>query len=150
MCGQRDCPGGRCQARVDRLGNHLAACPRSGCLSRWATSLEAAWRWVFWEVGARAWLERLLRDLGLGGELLEVMGASERRSGETVTVLKCLKDPQPPAGMQDVTAAAGSSEQLENAGLHGYVESRRRFVGDEQVRLVGQGHGDHHALALAA
>jgi hypothetical protein len=27
---------------------------------------------------------------------------------------------------------------------------RRRLVGDDQARLHGQRHGDHHALALAA
>ena len=41
-------------------------------------------------------------------------------------------------------------EQLEDLRLHGDVERGRRLVGDQQVRLVGQRHGDHHALALAA
>ena len=39
-------------------------------------------------------------------------------------------------------------QQLQDAGLHGHVEGGGRLVGDEQVRLVGQGHGDHHALPL--
>ena len=34
--------------------------------------------------------------------------------------------------------------------LHGDVEGRRRLVGDQHVRIVGERHGDHHALALAA
>ena len=41
-------------------------------------------------------------------------------------------------------------QQLQDLGLDGDVEGRRRLVGDEQVRLVGQRHGDHHPLLLAA
>ena len=41
-------------------------------------------------------------------------------------------------------------EQREDLRLHGDVERGRRLVGDEQVGLVGERHGDHHALALAA
>lgn len=40
--------------------------------------------------------------------------------------------------------------QLEDLRLHGHVERRRRFVGDEQVGITGQRHGDHQALALPA
>ena len=41
-------------------------------------------------------------------------------------------------------------EQLQDLRLHGHVQGRGRFIGDEQARLVGERHGDHHALALAA
>ena len=41
-------------------------------------------------------------------------------------------------------------EQFEDLRLHGHVERRGRLVGDQQLRLVGERHGDHHALALAA
>ena len=41
-------------------------------------------------------------------------------------------------------------QQRENLRLHGDVERRRRLVGDEQIGLVGERHGDHHALTLAA
>ncbi len=41
-------------------------------------------------------------------------------------------------------------EQLQDLRLHGDVEGRGRLVGDEQVRLVGERHGDHDALALPA
>ena len=41
-------------------------------------------------------------------------------------------------------------EQIENLRLDGDVERSGRLVGDQQVRLVGQRHGDHHALALSA
>ena len=41
-------------------------------------------------------------------------------------------------------------EQFQDLRLHGDVERGGRFVGDQEVRLVRQRHGDHHALALAA
>ena len=41
-------------------------------------------------------------------------------------------------------------QQFEDLRLHGDVERRRRLVGDEKVRLVGERHRDHHALPLAA
>ena len=47
-------------------------------------------------------------------------------------------------------AACRIFEQIEDLRLHGDVERRRRLVGDEQVGPVGERHGDHHALALAA
>ena len=40
-------------------------------------------------------------------------------------------------------------EQLEDLQLHGDVQSGGRFIGNQQLRLVGQGHGNHHPLALA-
>ncbi len=41
-------------------------------------------------------------------------------------------------------------QQLEDLRLDGDVEGRRRLVGYQQVRLVGECHGDHDALPLAA
>ncbi|MCY1418606.1 hypothetical protein D9M71_341690 [compost metagenome] len=41
-------------------------------------------------------------------------------------------------------------EQFEDFQLHGDVEGSGRFVGNQQFGLVGQGHGDHHPLALPA
>ena len=41
-------------------------------------------------------------------------------------------------------------EKLEDLRLHRDVERRRRLIGDEQVGIVGERHGDHHPLALAA
>ena len=42
------------------------------------------------------------------------------------------------------------AHEVEDLGLDGHVERRRRLVGDEQLRLAGEGHGDHHALGHAA
>ena len=41
-------------------------------------------------------------------------------------------------------------QQRDDLRLHGDVERRRRFVGDEQIGFVGERHGDHYPLALAA
>ena len=42
------------------------------------------------------------------------------------------------------------ADQVENLVLDGNVQSGGRFVGDQQLRPAGQGHGDNHPLALAA
>ena len=42
------------------------------------------------------------------------------------------------------------AQQVEDLRLHGDVERGGRLVGDQQVGLAGQRHGDHHALAHAA
>ncbi len=51
-------------------------------------------------------------------------------------------------------AHAGTVLQLaheaQDLRLHGHVQGGGGFVGDQQVRLAGHGHGDHHPLALAA
>ncbi len=41
-------------------------------------------------------------------------------------------------------------QQLEDLALHRHVERRGRLVGDQQLRLAGERHRDHHALLLAA
>ena len=46
--------------------------------------------------------------------------------------------------------ACRSFSSVEDLRLHGDVERGRRLVGDEEIRPVGERHGDHHALALAA
>ena len=42
------------------------------------------------------------------------------------------------------------AEDFEDLGLDGDVEGGGRFVGDEQLRVAGEGHRDHDALLLAA
>ncbi len=41
-------------------------------------------------------------------------------------------------------------EQRKDLRLHGDVERGGGLVGDQEIGLVGERHGDHHALALAA
>ena len=45
---------------------------------------------------------------------------------------------------------ANLAQQPQHLGLHGDVERRRRLVGDQQLRLEAQAHGDHGALLHAA
>ena len=40
-------------------------------------------------------------------------------------------------------------DEVEDLGLDGHVERGGRLVGDEQLGLAGQGHGDHDPLAQA-
>ena len=40
-------------------------------------------------------------------------------------------------------------EQNQNLALHCHVQRRGGFVGDQQLRLARQGHGDHYPLPLA-
>ena len=42
------------------------------------------------------------------------------------------------------------AQQFEDLRLHCHVERGGRLVRDQQVRLIGQRHGNHHALALSA
>ena len=41
-------------------------------------------------------------------------------------------------------------EQVQDLGLHRHVERRRGLVGDQQVRVQRERHGDHRSLAHAA
>jgi hypothetical protein len=41
-------------------------------------------------------------------------------------------------------------QQLQDLRLHGHVECCGRLVGDQQLRPVGERHGDHDALPLPA
>ncbi|CAK0807356.1 unnamed protein product [Prorocentrum cordatum] len=59
-CGAAGRPG--CRARLDTLGDHLAACPRTGLLARRAKPLERAWARVAREAGGRVVPQQLLRD----------------------------------------------------------------------------------------
>ena len=40
-------------------------------------------------------------------------------------------------------------DELKDLRLHGHIEGRGRFVGDEELGLCNQCHGNHHALAHA-
>ena len=46
--------------------------------------------------------------------------------------------------------AAQARQQFEDLCLHADIQRRGRLVGDQQPRLAGNRHGDHHPLALAA
>ena len=40
--------------------------------------------------------------------------------------------------------------ETQDLGLNGDIESGRRLIGDEEIGVVGDRHGDHHPLALTA
>ena len=42
-----------------------------------------------------------------------------------------------------------AAQQLDDLALDGHVQRGGGLVGDQQLGLAGQGHGDHHALLLA-
>ena len=52
--------------------------------------------------------------------------------------------------MRHAELALQLREQLQDLRLDRDVERGRRLVGDEQLRLAGERHRDHHALAHAA
>ena len=47
-------------------------------------------------------------------------------------------------------ALAQLGQQLHDLALHRHVQRSGRLIGDQQLGLAGQGHGDHHPLLLAA
>ena len=67
--------------------------------------------------------------------------------------LRRLGDHAHVVGDQDERHAAVALEahqQVEDLRLDGDVERGGRLVGDQELRVAGDGHGDHHALAHAA
>ena len=61
-------------------------------------------------------------------------------------------DPQVVGDEEDGCAvpALQLPQQVEDGLLYRHVEGGGGFVGDEYVGFVDEGHGDHHALLLAA
>ena len=41
-------------------------------------------------------------------------------------------------------------EQLQDFSLHAGIQGTRRFIGDQKLRTIGERHGNHDALLLAA
>ena len=64
VCDLR-CSGASCRRPLDVLGDHRAACPRSGLLKRRAKPLERCWARVFREAGASVAENRYLRDTNI-------------------------------------------------------------------------------------
>ena len=65
MLSNRQCEG--CEAILDDLGDHRAACPVSGRLRRRAKPMELAWSAIFAEAGAVVADQVLLRDTNIEG-----------------------------------------------------------------------------------
>ncbi|MDT4853053.1 hypothetical protein FQZ97_873070 [compost metagenome] len=39
--------------------------------------------------------------------------------------------------------------EIENLRLNSYIKCSCRLIGNQQIRLTGNRHGDHHTLALS-
>ena len=48
------------------------------------------------------------------------------------------------------SALTQPTQEVQNLGLDGHIQSRCGFIGNEQQRISGQGDGYHHSLLLAA
>ena len=51
---------------------------------------------------------------------------------------------------REVELPTQTGDEVEDLRLHHHVEGRGRLVADHELRVAGQGHGDHGALAHAA
>ena len=112
--------------------------------------------------GGRGWLPvgavigGIEQQLGVG-----VRARLEQRRG------RCLLDYRAPVHDQDPVGETGRDgkvvgdqhqrhallsdqplQQRKDFRLRGHVQRRGRFIGDQQARTHGDGHGDHHPLAL--
>ena len=65
LLGARRCHGRHCGLSLDRYGDHLAACSKTGLLQRRAKPLERAWTQVLSEAGGRVVPQQLLKDMDL-------------------------------------------------------------------------------------
>jgi len=82
--------------------------------------------------------------------------------GPVLHQLPGVNDPHPVGDLRDNPQVVGDIEdrrvelllqllhQVQDTGLGGHVQARGGLVHDQQRRIAGQGHGDDHALLLAA
>ena len=68
LLGTRRCAGRRCGATLDRHGDHLTGCSRTGLLQRRVKPLERAWTQVLLEAGGRVVPQQLLADMDVALE----------------------------------------------------------------------------------
>ena len=66
--------------------------------------------------------------------------------GDTAHQVEVMADQQ----QRHAQALLQGLEQQQDLALHRHVQRRGGLVGNQQFGLAGQGHGDHHPLALAA
>ena len=63
--GMTKCPGKRCNAKLDRYGDHLTSCMKSGRVKKRAKCLEATWAKVCEEAGGTVIPNAKLREMKL-------------------------------------------------------------------------------------
>ena len=94
-------------------------------------------------VGVADVLEQLHRvgrlDLSPGVHDHHAVGSA----GDHPHVVRDQDDPHAELALEPV-------EQLQDLGLDRHVERGGGLVGDQQLRVAGEGHGDHHPLAQSA
>ena len=91
--------------------------------------------------------------LRLGEDILGGAGLDDLALGHDADPVGHLADDAEVVGDQQhrhAEALLQVLQQLQDLGLDGDVEGRGRLVGDQEVRLVGERHGDHDPLALTA
>ena len=89
-------------------------------------------------IGEQRLHRRLLDDLAAVHH-----GDAVRHLGDDAEVVGDQHDARAALGLQ-------RAHQVEDLRLDRDVERRRRLVGDEQLGLGGERHGDHHPLRLTA
>ena len=117
----RRCDGKRCRKLLDELGDHWAACPRSGRLRRRAKPVERAWARVLTEGGAQVLENQQLKHMRIPG-----IRAGDKRAVEIVAKNLRMKHGIPLAC--DATVVSP---------LHANGDARRRAA-------------DHDGVAIAA
>ena len=70
-------------------------------------------------------------------------GDPVRDAGDDAQVVRDQDQPDP-------GIALDLGKEVQNLRLDGYIEGGRRLVGDDQLRLAHERHGDHDPLAQAA
>ena len=137
------CNGRTCNMHLDELGDHRAACPRSGRLKRRSVPLERALARVCREAGARVRVNVLVRDLNVPGVLatdgrrieviadgLPIYGGGQIALDATI-VSPLTRTGLPRCGSddQDGGALAAAQRKKEEHTYRDIVQSRRcRFI----------------------
>jgi hypothetical protein len=70
-------------------------------------------------------------------------GDPVREAGDDAQVMRDQDQPDP-------GIALDLGKEVQNLRLDGYIQGGRRLVGDDQLRLAQERHGDHDPLAQAA
>ena len=96
-------------------------------------------------------------DVSLRGQILDLLSELQRANGMAVLLIThdlnlVRRFADRVAVMQHghAVVALQITQQIENLATQAHVERGGRFVGQQQLGLAGQRHGDHGALALTA
>jgi len=134
----------RLEGAAWRHGMERRDCAFDGSQGMPALGLEV---WHGLQKAAGIWMRRGIKDFMLGPEFDHASGIHH---GNAVSHLRddgeIVRDEE--HGQSEPGAQVG--EQIKNLRLDGDVEGSSGFIGDQQLRTVHDGHGDHDALAHSA